>query len=90
MALKFGAKMRTPAMQSGLTTQPMTLREIFPPPTLLWISEKVRSEKSTVLVVVDEAPMPPRHNIDDGRTGIAKDVCAGSDHAAKLLSLIIG
>jgi hypothetical protein len=41
-----------------LTTRPMTLREIFPPATFPWVSEKVRSGQSTVLVVVDETPMP--------------------------------
>src|SRR5262245_11962832 len=50
--------MRTPAMQAGLTTRPLTLSEIFPPATFLWVSEKVRSGQSTVLVVVDETPMP--------------------------------
>src|SRR5262249_38709010 len=57
-ALKFGGEMRTPAMHAGLTTRPMTLSEIFPPATFLWVSEKVRSGQSTVLVVVDETPMP--------------------------------
>jgi transposase-like protein/IS1 family transposase len=57
-ALKFGAKMRTPAMQAGLATRRLTLREIFPLATFLWVSEKVRSGQSTVLVVVDETPMP--------------------------------
>jgi hypothetical protein len=44
-------------MQAGLTTRPLTLIEIFPPATFLWVSEKVRSGQSTVLVVVDETPM---------------------------------
>jgi transposase-like protein/IS1 family transposase len=57
-ALKFGGEMRTPAMQAGLTTRPLTLSEIFPPAMFLRVSEKVRSGQSTVLVVVDETPMP--------------------------------
>jgi hypothetical protein len=57
-ALRFGGEMRTPAMQAGLTTRPLTLSEIFPPAMFLWVSEKVRSGQSTVLVVVDETPMP--------------------------------
>jgi hypothetical protein len=40
MALKFGREMRTPAIQAGLTTRRLTLREIFPPAILLWLSEK--------------------------------------------------
>src|SRR5262245_45565362 len=56
-ALKFGGEMRTPAMQAGLTTRALTLSEIFPP-AFLWVSEKVRSGQSAVLVVVDETPMP--------------------------------
>src|SRR5262245_29361913 len=55
-ALKFGDEMRIPAMQAGLTTRPMTLREIFPS-ALLWVSKKVRPGQSTVLVV-DETLMP--------------------------------
>jgi hypothetical protein len=27
--LRFGGKLRTPAMQAGITTRPLTLREIF-------------------------------------------------------------
>src|SRR5262245_20004592 len=57
-ALKFGGEMRTPAMQAGLTTRPLTLSEIFPPAMFLRVSEKVRSGQSTVLVVVNETPMP--------------------------------
>ena len=34
------------------------LWEILPPATVLWVSDKVRSGQSTVLVVVDETPMP--------------------------------
>jgi hypothetical protein len=56
--LKFGGEMRTPAMQAGLTTRPLTSNEIFPPAMFLWVSEKVRSGQSTVLVAVDETPMP--------------------------------
>ena len=50
--------MRTPAMQAGLTTRRLTLREIFPSAMLLWFSEKVKFGQSTVLVVVDETRMP--------------------------------
>ena len=58
MALKFGREMRTPAIQAGLTTRRLTLREIFPPAMFLWLSEKVKFGQSTVLVIVDETPMP--------------------------------
>ena len=53
-ALKFGAQVRTPAMQAGLTTRRLTLREIFPPAMLLWLSEKVKFGQLTVLVLVDD------------------------------------
>jgi hypothetical protein len=58
MALKFGREMRTPAIQAGLTTRRLTLREIFPSAMLLSFSEKVKFGQSTVLVVVDEMRMP--------------------------------
>jgi transposase-like protein/IS1 family transposase len=51
-ALKFGAEIRTPAIQAGLTTRRLTLREIFPSAMLLWLSEKVKFGQSTVLVLV--------------------------------------
>jgi hypothetical protein len=51
MALKFGREMRTPAIQAGLTTRRLTLREIFPSAMLLSFSEKVKFGESTVLVV---------------------------------------
>jgi hypothetical protein len=51
-ALKFGAEVRTPAMQAGLTTRPLTLREIFPPAMLRLLLEKVKFGQSTVLVLV--------------------------------------
>ena len=57
-ALKFGGEVRTPAMQAGLTTRRLTLREIFPSAMVLWVSEKVMFGQSTVLVVVDDTPMP--------------------------------
>jgi hypothetical protein len=57
-ALKFGREMRTPAIQAGLMTRRLTLREIFPPAMLLSFSEKVKFGQSTVLVVVNETPMP--------------------------------
>jgi hypothetical protein len=53
-ALKFGSEVRTPAMQAGLTTRRLTLREVFPPAMILWLSEKVKFAQSTVLVGVDE------------------------------------
>ena len=43
MALKFGREMRTPAIQAGLTTRRLTLREIFPSAMLRWFSERVSS-----------------------------------------------
>ena len=39
-------------MQAGLTTRRLTLREIFPSAMLLWLSEKVKSGQSNVLVLV--------------------------------------
>ncbi len=57
-ALKFGDEVRTPAIQAGLTTRRLTLREIFPPAILLWLSEKVKFGQSRVLVGVDETRMP--------------------------------
>jgi hypothetical protein len=53
-ALKFGSEVRTPSMQAGLTNRRRTLREVFPPAMLLWLSEKVKFVQSTVLVGVDE------------------------------------
>jgi hypothetical protein len=56
-------------MQAGLTTRPLTLSEIFPPATLLWVSEAVRSGQSTVLVIVDDADdAGGMTTIDDGST----------------------
>jgi hypothetical protein len=46
-ALKFGGEVRTPAMQVGLTTRRLTLREIFPLAMLLWLSKKVKFPQST-------------------------------------------
>jgi hypothetical protein len=57
-ALKFGGEVRTPAMQAGLATRRLTLREIFPQAMLLWLSEKIKFRQSRVLVVVDETGMP--------------------------------
>jgi hypothetical protein len=45
-------------MQAGLTTRRLTLREVFPPAMLLWLSEKVKFGQSTVLVGVDDTRMP--------------------------------
>jgi hypothetical protein len=57
-ALKFGWEVRTPAIQAGLTTRRLTLREIFSSAMLLSFSEKVKFGQSTVLVVDDETQMP--------------------------------
>jgi hypothetical protein len=57
-ALKFGGEMRTPAMQAGLTTRRLTLREIFPSAMVLWVSKGVAFGRSTTLVIVHETPMP--------------------------------
>jgi transposase-like protein/IS1 family transposase len=46
-ALKFGSEVRTPAMQTGLTSRRLTLRDIFPPAMLLSLSEKVKFPQST-------------------------------------------
>ena len=54
MALKFGREMRTPAIQAGLTTRRLTLREIFPSAMLFGFSEKLKFGQSTVLVMVDD------------------------------------
>ena len=54
-ALKFGREVRTPAMQAGLTTRRLTLREIFSS-TIVLVWEKVKSvlARSTILVIVDD------------------------------------
>jgi hypothetical protein len=41
-------------MQAGLTTRRLTLREIFLPALLLWLSEKAGFGQSTVLLMVDD------------------------------------
>src|SRR5262245_2194348 len=46
-ALKFGSEVRTAAMQLGLTSRRLTLREIFPPAMLLSLSEKVKFPQLT-------------------------------------------
>jgi hypothetical protein len=46
-----------PAIKAGLTSRRLTLREIFPPAILLWLSEKVKFGQSTVLLVVDDTRM---------------------------------
>ncbi len=55
-ALKFGREVRTPAMQAGLTTRRLTLREIFSSTIVLLVWEKVKSvlARSTILVIVDD------------------------------------
>src|SRR4029450_9343637 len=57
-ALKFGAEVRTPAMQAGLTTRRVTLGEIFPPAMLLWLLERIKCGQSIVSVVVDDTQLP--------------------------------
>jgi hypothetical protein len=54
----FAGLLRTKASFDELTTRRLTLREIFPSAMLLSFSEKVKFGQSTVLVVVDETPMP--------------------------------
>ena len=54
--------MRTPAIQAGLATRRLMLREIFPSAMRLSLSEKVKFVQSTVLVVVDETRMLWRHS----------------------------
>ena len=44
MALKFGREMRTPAIQAGLTTRRLMLREIFPSTMLLSFRRKSSSD----------------------------------------------
>jgi hypothetical protein len=41
-------------MQAGLTARRMTLREIFPRASDLWVSEKVMFGQSTVSVMFNE------------------------------------
>jgi IS1 family transposase len=57
-ALKFGCEVRTPAIQAGLTTRRLTLREIFPSAMVLRISEKSHVRTIDPLVVDDETRMP--------------------------------
>jgi hypothetical protein len=57
-ALKFGGEMRTPAMQAGLTTPRLRLREIFPSAMVLWVSKRVAFGQSATLVIVNETLMP--------------------------------
>ena len=58
MAFKFGREIED-AGDPGWTDDRLTLREIFPSAMLLWFSERVKFGQSiTVLVVVDETPMP--------------------------------
>ena len=60
MALKFGREMRTPAIQAGLTTRRLTLREIFPSAMTFLKSTRVMFAfgKSTFSPTVDETRMP--------------------------------
>jgi len=58
VTLKFECEVRTPAIQAGLTTRRLTLREIFPSAKVLWISEKSDVRTIDPLVIVDETPMP--------------------------------
>jgi transposase-like protein len=57
-ALRFGAEVRTPAMQAGLTKRRLTLREIFPPAMLLSLSEKVTFRTFDHLGHANETRMP--------------------------------
>jgi hypothetical protein len=59
-ALQFGPEVRTPAVQAGLTTRRMTLREIFSSTTiqLVWKKFTCVFVHSTISVIVDDARMP--------------------------------
>jgi hypothetical protein len=55
-ALRFGREVRTPAVQAGLTTRRLTLREIFSSTIVLLAWWKVKSVllRSTILIIVDD------------------------------------
>jgi len=57
MGLKFGREMRTPAIQAGLTTRRLSLREIFLSPIVFSAAEKVTTvfvHFSILLIVEDK------------------------------------
>jgi len=60
MALKFGREMRTPAIQAGLTTRRLNLREIFLSPIVLSAAEKVTSVfvHFSILFIVEDKRLP--------------------------------
>jgi IS1 family transposase len=55
-ALQFGREVRTPAIQAGLTTRRLTLREIFSSTIVLLAWWKVKSvlARYTILIIVDD------------------------------------
>jgi hypothetical protein len=57
-ALRFGAEVRTPAMQAGLTKRQLASREIFPRATFLWVSERVTFRTFDHLGHANETRMP--------------------------------
>jgi hypothetical protein len=60
MALKFGREMRTPAIQAGLTTRRLNLREIFSSPIVFSTVEKVTSVfvHFSILFIVEDKRLP--------------------------------
>jgi hypothetical protein len=60
MALKFGREMRTPAIQAGLTTRRLNLREIFLSPIVFSAAEKVTSVfvHFSILFIVEDKRLP--------------------------------
>ena len=59
-ALKFGREVKTPAMQAGLTTRRLTLREIFLSTIILGPKENFAFvfAQSTILVVAEDMRLP--------------------------------
>jgi hypothetical protein len=60
IALKFGREMRTPAIQAGLTTRRLNLREIFSSPIVFSAAEKVTSVfvQFSILFIVEDKRLP--------------------------------
>jgi hypothetical protein len=58
--LQFGAEVRTPAVQAGLTERRLTLREIFSSTSiqLVWKKFTCVFVHSTISVIVDDTRMP--------------------------------
>jgi len=58
-ALKFGRKVRTPAMQAGLTRKRLTFREIFSSAMLFLVLRNITLVffDSTLLVKMDNSPL---------------------------------